>query len=92
MCKYNEYLDVYVVDILQHHLHNIDIHYVSGSTPYYNAFFGQGTGPIFLDDLLCNGRETRLINCPRLTSTGIGNVDFCRGHQDDAGVRCVQRK
>ena len=61
-----------------------------GYTYYHNAYFGQGFGPIFLDDLLCTGRETRIIDCPRSTTTGVGDVDFCRGHLDDAGLRCVE--
>ena len=64
-------------------------HIFSGATVFYNAFFGQGFGPIFLDDLLCTSREARLIDCPRSTSTGVGDIDFCRGHLDDAGLRCV---
>ena len=60
-----------------------------GARVFYNAYFGQGFGPIFLDDLLCTGRETRIIDCPRSTSTGVGDIDFCRGHLDDAGLRCV---
>ena len=66
--------------------------YLSGATVFYNAYFGQGFGPIFLDDLLCTSREARLIDCPRSTSTGIGDIDFCRGHLDDAGLRCVESK
>ena len=70
-----------------------NVHYNSfvppGAQVFYNAYFGQGFGPIFLDDLLCTGRETRIIDCPRSTSTGVGNIDFCRGHLDDAGLRCV---
>ena len=65
----------------------------TGSRAYYNAFFGRGTGPILLDDLLCTGSEARLIDCPRFTSQGIGTYDFCpNGHGEDAGVRCVERK
>ena len=43
--------------------------------------------PIWLDDLLCNSREQRIIDCP---NGGIGMVDFCRGHLDDAGLRCLE--
>ena len=65
----------------------------TGSRAYYNAFFGRGTGPILLDDLLCTGSEARIIDCPRFTSQGIGTYDFCpNGHGEDAGVRCVERK
>ena len=63
----------------------------SGAIARFNAFFGQGTGPIWLDDLLCSGSERRLVDCPVL-SGGIGMVDFCNGHADDAGVTCQERK
>ena len=59
----------------------------TGATPLYNAFFGQGTGPILLDDLLCTSTESRLVDCQH---DGIGQFDFCRGHLDDAGVRCAE--
>ena len=54
-----------------------------GATPFYRAQYGQGTGPILLDNLLCNSRETRLIDCPH---NGIG-VHNCI-HSEDAGLRC----
>ena len=58
-----------------------------GATPLYNAFFGQGTGPILLDDLICTSTESRLVDCQH---DGIGQFDFCRGHLDDAGLRCAE--
>ena len=61
-----------------------------GYTYYNNAYFGQGLGPILLDDLLCTGSETRIIDCPRDTTTGVGDVDSCRGHLDDAGLKCLE--
>ena len=66
--------------------------YLTGSTPYYNAYFGRGSGPILLDDLLCTGSEARIIDCRRSTSQGVGTYDYCAGHADDAGVRCLERK
>ena len=63
---------------------------ILGYTYYHNAYFGQGFGPILLDDLLCTGREARLVDCLRYTSTGVGDIDSCRGHLDDAGLRCVE--
>ena len=53
------------------------------------AFFGQGTGPIFLDDVRCTGNELTLLSCPH---NGINNHNC--GHHEDAGVRCsvVQSK
>ena len=59
----------------------------TGAVPLYNAFFGPGTGPVWLDDLLCNSREDRIADCP---NGGVGNIDFCNGHNDDAGVRCQE--
>ena len=58
----------------------------AGATPFYRAYYGRGTGRILLDNLLCNGRETRLIDCPH---NGIG-VHNCV-HSKDAGIKC-QRK
>lgn len=49
------------------------------------AFFGQGTDPIVLDNVRCTGSETRLLDCPHLTTHN------CI-HLEDAGVRCMPRK
>ena len=54
-----------------------------GATAISDAFFGQGNGSIWLDDVQCTGNETRLIACPH---NAIGNHD-CR-HHEDASVRC----
>jgi deleted-in-malignant-brain-tumors protein 1 len=60
----------------------------SGSyTAYSNAHFGEGEGPILLDDLICTGSESRLIDC---SHEPIGQYDFCT-HNDDAGLRCEER-
>ena len=56
----------------------------SDAVAYTNAYFGQGTGPIWLDDVQCTGSETHLVNC---TNEGIGIID-CR-HDEDAGVQCL---
>ena len=47
------------------------------------AQFGQGTGPIWLDDVACFGNEQTLAEC---LSSPIGQHN-CR-HYEDAGVRC----
>lgn len=47
------------------------------------AHFGQGTGPIYLDEVICKGYETSLDEC--LTNPwGVHNCN----HQEDAGVSC----
>ena len=57
-----------------------------GASAISFAFFGQGTGSIWLDNVQCTGNETRLIDCPHDT---IGSHNCF--HSDDASVRC-QRK
>ena len=52
---------------------------------FNNAHFGAGVGPILLDVVECNGSEDSIIDCSH-SSTG-----SCRGHTDDAGVRCQGR-
>ena len=45
--------------------------------------FPNGVGVIWLDDLRCTSRETRLIDCP---ASPIGTHNCA--HVEDAGVRC----
>ena len=46
--------------------------------------FGQGTGPIFLQDVACHGTESFLLSCSR---PEIGSTNYC-SHFDDVGVVC----
>ena len=57
-------------------------HSLGVSVRYY-AYFGQGSGPIWLNNVQCTGRETNLLDCKANT---IG-VNYC-GHSTDVGVVC----
>ena len=51
------------------------------------AFFGEGSGPIWLDNVFCTGSESELSECPH---NGIGFHNCF--HSEDASVRCSPRK
>ena len=56
---------------------------LAGTSAYSNAYFGRGTGGIYLDNVGCRGSESRLIDCSH-NVIGVHNCD----HSDDAGIRC----
>ena len=56
----------------------------SSGTAIGSAGFGQGSGSILLDGVVCNGSELTLTSCSHL---GINVTRSCR-HAEDAGVRC----
>ena len=60
--------------------------FTTDSTALSNAFFGTGTGPIYLDHLACVGTEPTLTICTHDTHTA-----DC-GHNEDASVHCNIRK
>ena len=56
----------------------------AGASSYSDALFGQGRGPILLNNVACTGTESRLIDC---SADPIGVTGSCT-HADDAGVSC----
>ena len=49
-----------------------------------NAFFGRGSGSIFLDNVQCTGTEDTLIDC---SHSSLGSSSC--GHNDDVSVFCL---
>ena len=46
--------------------------------------FGGGQGPIWLDDLDCNGTESSILNCSH-KAFGVNNC----GHNEDVAIQCM---
>ncbi|KAJ8018280.1 Neurotrypsin [Holothuria leucospilota] len=57
--------------------------YHNATSAPVRAFFGEGSGSIWMDDLQCTGNETSLLECQR-PPLGTHNC----GHSEDAGVVC----
>ena len=56
----------------------------SSGTAIGSAGFGQGSGSVWLDNVMCTGNESTLTSCGHL---GINITRSC-SHSEDAGVRC----
>ena len=53
-----------------------------------SAYFGQGSGSIWLDNVLCSGSESTLASCGHV---GVGITISCN-HSKDAGVICSREQ
>ena len=60
----------------------------SSGTAIGSAGFGQGSGPILLDNVTCTGSESTLASCSHL---GLNIIRSCN-HNEDAGARCSGEK
>ena len=47
--------------------------------------YGRGSGPIWLDNVMCNGNEASLVEC---TYPGVGIISGCT-HDKDVGLKCT---
>ena len=61
-----------------------ELGYGNATNATVNAFYGQGSGQIWLSDLKCVGTEWTLSNC---SHSGWGEF-FC-SHYREAGVKCL---
>ena len=62
------------------------LHFTGANEALSLAQFGAGTGPIWLDNVLCSGDELELSECPHNNDNSFGS-NSCT-HNNDAGVRC----
>ncbi len=46
--------------------------------------FGQGFGNIYIDSLICNGSENRILDCKF-------SAEHDCSHMEDAGLRCQSK-
>lgn len=56
----------------------------TGAVAIPGAFFGEGTGRIYLDDVGCERSETSIVDCTH-GGVSINNCD----HREDVGVICL---
>ena len=59
--------------------------YISDAIARGSAYFGQGSGSILLDNVLCTGNEASIFSC---SHNSIGSHDC--SHSEDAGVVCLE--
>ena len=60
--------------------------YERAQSAHGGGHFGVGSGPIWLDDVRCQGSEDHLLDCRRYRSPAIGEHNC--NHYEDAGVTC----
>lgn len=59
--------------------------FFSASSAPHQAAYGQGSDPIWLDDVDCQGGEASLLDCAHYGTWGVNNR--C-SHNEDASVVC----
>ena len=60
---------------------------IKGAKPRFSAFYGQGSGPVFLSNLNCTGSELKILEC----HNDYYAAQTC-AHYKDAGVQCLGRQ
>ena len=70
--------------LINHRLYPLHVFtLISGAVARTAAAFGEGVGDIFLDNVVCDGNELRLIDCPSNPLAAHNCL-----HSEDAGVVC----
>ena len=60
--------------------------YLSAVVTPLPAYYGEGTGPIWLSNVKCNGNESNLFAC---VHSRIGNHNC--GHDQDVSIKCTSK-
>ena len=74
----DDYFDINDADVVC-----AELGYLGAAQYHCCAYYGQGSGPIWLDNLACTGNETSLYYC---SHSGVGNN--YDSHYEDVGVVC----
>lgn len=51
---------------------------------HYTGLYGEGTGVIWYDEMLCQGNEKSMADCQRGASLGVSDCS----HVEDVGLTC----
>lgn len=66
-------------------------HQELGATVYTSSStFGDGTGPVFLSDIHCDGSEANLLECNNFNFVQLASNHYCT-HSRDVGLRCERK-
>ena len=79
-------MDVRYITYTKNLVYDIEtVIFISDAQAVGNAHFGQGTGPMLLDNVACGGGEASIKNCKKGFDAGEDS------HAEDAGVICVKK-
>lgn len=71
--------------IVRNDNYSFHVHYYTDAVAFSNSHFGSGSGAIHLDNVICAGTESTILDCTYLSGS---SVTCFSGHNEDAGVKC----